>query len=167
MKLIVFVLMFVPFGAFSQLVVKENLTKKATMYYDFDRIHPESTGSYYKDFLGETTFKHGKWVYFDKAGLIIEERNYYKGQLHGAVKAYYSSGKSRQEGYFKLDEQDSIYREWYENGNISLEGSYFRNKPSGTWTYYYQNGKQKLLEEVVDTINYVLHYRCCERMVQL
>jgi len=158
MKLILFLILFCPFLSFSQIIVKENLTKKTTLYYDFNRLYPESTGAYYKDFLGETTMKHGKWVYFDKAGAIIEERNYYKGQLNGPVKAQYSNGKPRQEGYFKLGEQDSVYREWNEDGKLSIEGSYFQDKPSGTWTYYYSNGKQKLIEEFIDTIDYVRAY---------
>lgn len=156
MKLLVFLLLaIVPLRFFAQVVVKDNLTKKKTFYYDSNKLQPESSGCFYMDFLGETTEKHGKWTYYDKAGNVIEVRNYYRGKLHGAVLAYYSSGTKRQEGYFKLDEQDSVYREWYENGKMSIDGTYFHNQPKGTWNYFYTDGKQKMVEEIIDTVSYI------------
>ena len=43
------------------------------------------SGSYYKDEVDETTDKHGKWLYYDRLGVLEEERNYYKEMLHGKV----------------------------------------------------------------------------------
>lgn len=148
-------LIFFSFDATTQIVVKENLSKKKSFYHDFARTNLESIGSYYIDFLGESTEKHGKWLYYDKAGELIEERNYYRGKLNGKVKGFYPNGKPRQEGYFKLDVQDSVYREWYENGKLNKEGFYFKDLPSRKWTYYYLTGKEKLIEEIIDTVTYV------------
>lgn len=158
MKLLIFLFCCTAFTSFTQIVVKENLTKKKVYHYDFEKTQIESTGSYYVDFLGETTEKHGKWLYYDKGGSIAEERNYYKGKLQGPVKAFYSNGKKRQEAYFKLDQQDSISREWYENGQLSIEGYYFKNKPAGKWNYFYQTGKKKMEEEIIDSTSYVRNF---------
>jgi len=158
MKFLLFFLLFLPAAVQAQIVHKENLTKKVTLYYDLHSAQPESRGAYYKDLLGETTEKHGKWQYFDKGGILIEERTYYRGKIHGPVLAWYSNGKQRQEGYFKLDIQDSIYREWSEIGKPSIEGAYFKGNPSGRWTYYYIDGREKMVEEIIDTVNYVREF---------
>lgn len=156
MKLVfVFGFLFVCSHLFGQTIRKENLTKKETVYYDFEKKHPESVGAYYKDPLGETRDKHGKWLHYDKAGVLIEERNYFRGKLSGPVKAYYSNGKLKQEGYFKLDVQDSIYREWTESGKLQVEGMYVKGSPAKTWRYFYLDGREKSVEEIVDSTHYL------------
>jgi antitoxin component YwqK of YwqJK toxin-antitoxin module len=136
--------------SFSQEVKKENLTKKVTLYYDFDKTQPQATGFYYKDELGETTEKHGKWKYFDRFGSVEEEREYYRDMLYGKVMTYYSNRKPKVEGYFKFNKQDSISREWYENGKLKVEGEYKREKAAGKWTYYYFDGKLKSEQSIYD-----------------
>jgi antitoxin component YwqK of YwqJK toxin-antitoxin module len=135
------------FSVHSQEVLKENQTKKVTLYWDFNKTQVQSTGHYYKDELGETTDKHGKWLYFDRLGNLQEERNFYKDMLHGKVLAYHAKDKLKQEGYFYLNRQDSIYREWHENGKLSIEGVYKMNDPIGMWKYFYFDGREKAIEE--------------------
>lgn len=146
------------FTAFGQEIRKENLTKKKSNYYDFEKTKLESIGSYYVDPLGETTEKHGKWNYFNEKGDLIEERNYYRGKLNGAVKANFGNGKPKQEGYFILDQQDSISREWYETGQLNVEGYYKNGKPVGNWTYYYLSGKKKSEEEIIANQSYIRNF---------
>ena len=107
----------VVFAAHSQTVLKENLSVKHNEYWDFNRTQLQSTGCFYKDEVEETTQKHGKWLYYDRLGVLEEERNYYKDLLHGKAVLYYPNKKLKQEGYFFLDHQDSIYREWNETAN--------------------------------------------------
>jgi len=144
--------------AFSQVVLKENLTKKESLYWDFNKTQLQSTGCYYKDEVDETTEKHGKWLYYDRLGILEEERNYYKDMLHGKVALFYSNKKLKQEGYFYLDRQDSIYREWYENGKLSVEGQYNMNEPVGKWAYYDLDGREKSIEELIDSVNYLISF---------
>src|SRR4051794_12412264 len=110
MKFVFILFSLFSFAAFGQVILKENLTPKVKNYYDFQKMQLESVGSYYKDPLGETRDKHGKWIYYDRFGTQIEERNYFRGKLHGRVLATYSNSKNKQEGYFKLGQQDSVYR---------------------------------------------------------
>ena len=134
MKNILFILLILcAFIAKAQIVKKENLTEKDKLYWDFKKTKLQSTGAYYKDILGETRDKHGKWEYFNEFGDNEEIRNYYREKLHGQVFLKYANGKPRQEGYFKLDKQDSIYREWVENGTLIVEGKYKNGKPFGIW----------------------------------
>ena len=128
-----------------QEILKENLTKKTIYYHDFLKTKPQSMGSFYKDVLGETNLKHGKWEYFDENEKKIEIRNYYKDKLNGKIALYYPNGFQRQEGYFIFDVQDSIYREWNENGKLTLE-------------LFYNDGRQEINEEYIDSIKYVWNF---------
>jgi len=140
------------FTAKTQIVFKENLTEKDKLYWDFKKTKIQSTGSYYKDILGETRDKHGKWEFYNEFGDIEEIRNYYREKLNGQVFLKFANGKPRQEGYFKLDKQDSIYREWVENGTLVVEGKYKNGKPFGIWRKYYMDGKEQSVEEYLDTL---------------
>ncbi len=133
-------------------VLKENLTKKETLYYDFNKSKIQSVGAYYTDKLGPTTMKHGKWIYYDRDGKIEEERDYYKDLLHGKAILYYPNSRPKQEGYFYLNHPDSIYREWNETGRLATEGTYSYGKPYGKWKYYYLDGRIKSEEIAKDTV---------------
>ncbi len=151
-------LLILPNLLFSQEVLKENLTKKVTLYWDFNRTQPQAVGSYYKDKLDETTEKHGKWLYYDRMGVLEEERNYYKDMLQGKVVLYYPNKKIKQEGYFYLNRQDSIYKEWNESGKLVVKGHYKMNQPIGKWSYFYADGRQKSEEEVIQGVNHLVSF---------
>ena len=95
-RIVLFLLVFQ--SAFSQIdekqkykVLKENLTKKESLYWDYNKSKIQSVGAYYTDKLGATTMKHGKWLYYDRDGKIEEERDYYKDMLHGKVLLRYAN----------------------------------------------------------------------------
>jgi len=155
LRIFLCLLMLSSFSIFGQVVLKENLTKKKTTYWDFNKTKKQSVGAYYKDQLGETDKQHGKWEYFDQFGNLQEVRNYYRGKLNGAVILKYGNGKMKQEGYFKNDKLDSIYREWNELGFLVLEGNYENNKQKGIWKSFYNDGRPKMTEEVIDSSRYV------------
>ena len=142
-------------GETEYVVLKENLTKKNSFFWDVNKSKLREIGSYYVDQQGETTLKHGKWKYYDRAGELEEERTYYKDMLHGAAIRYFPNGKPRQVGYFYLNQQDSTYTEWYETGKISVQGNYSFNKPKGEWIYYYRDGHKKSVEETRNSVNYL------------
>ena len=54
-----------------------------------------------------------------------------------------------------MDRQDSVYREWFENGKMSVEGMYKVNSPVGLWDYYYLSGMKKSTERVDGGTNYI------------
>jgi len=156
MKFLSIVLLIVPFLVFGQQnIKKENLTKPEFSYWDFSKKRIQSVGSFYKDQLGETKDKHGVWKFYDKFGILEEERNYQKGKLDGKVMQYFPNGKPRQEGYFKLNKQDSIYREWNETGLLAIEGRFELDIPKGIWKYFYIDGREKSHEERVDSVTYI------------
>src|SRR5210317_866280 len=106
--------------------------KMVKNFWDFEKRQIQSQGYYYGDqFYGETTMEHGLWRYWDKQGRLKEERNYFKGELHGEVIRYYASGQPLERGYCDHGSQDSIYTSWYENGKLKEEGNYSMNRPVG------------------------------------
>ncbi len=160
MKSIVFLLWVVllVFNLDAQEILKDNLTKPSTTYWDKEKTKIQSTGCYYKDYRGETFDKHGPWLYYDKNGVLEEEQNYFRGKLHGAVKMYYAKDKPRTEGYFKMGLQDSIYRAWHDNGKLREEGFYKNDKPIQEWKYFYNSGQLMLVEKYVDTVALVMEF---------
>ncbi len=149
----IFVVVQTAFNQDEYKVLKENLTKKESLFWDFNKTQIQSLGSYFVDNLGATSMKHGKWIYYDRDGKIEEERNYYRDMLHGKVILFYPNSKPKQEGYFYLNQPDSVYREWNETGKLATEGMYSYGKPFGKWTYYYLDGKIKSEEITKDSQN--------------
>lgn len=151
-------ILFVSAPNFAQQVLKENLSPKETLFWDYNKTQIQSSGFYFKDAIETTHQKHGKWTYYDRFGQLEEERNYYKDILHGKVLLYYPNKKLKQEGYFNLGRQDSIYKEYFENGKLSMEGHYKLNEPVGIWTYYYLDGRKKSVEELKGGQSYILSF---------
>ena len=146
------------FLAFSQEIKKEELTKIVNLYYDFNKSQPQASGYYYKDNLGETTEKHGRWKYFDRYGVLEEVRHYYRDALYGQVLVYYPNKKLKREGYFVYDKQDSVFREWNESGILTVEGYYSLDQPLGVWKYFYLDGRLKSLEKMENGKNLVQEF---------
>lgn len=153
--ILILMLIFSTFQLSAQKIKKENLTKRQYFYYDAAKLQVESEGCYFKDPLGETTQRHGKWKFYGREGELIEERNYFKNTLHGQVIAYFPNRAKQTEGYFKNDIQDSIYREWDETGVLRQQGFYTGGFPTGKWDYHYRSGQQKMQEEIIDGTSYV------------
>ena len=159
MKAICFLLALITVSTtFSQEVFKRNLTKRTSYYYDLNRSKIESVGSFYKDDLGETQTKHGQWKYYDKAGKLSEIMNYYKGELHGIVTVYFPNGKKQSEGFFVMGAQDSTYTEWYETSFVKTKGNYDLDQPIGLWEYFYLDGREKMIEEIIDSVSYLRQF---------
>ena len=145
-----------PFILSAQREIKtENLSKKDVIYWDFNKTKVQSAGCYYVDGRGDSKEKHGKWAYYDKLGVLQEERNYFRERLDGKVVLYYPNGKLKQEGYFKMDRQDSVFREWNETGLLSREGMFEMGRPKGIWKNYYLDGRERSLEEELDSVTYI------------
>lgn len=115
--------------------------------------------------------RHGPYVRYDSTGrVLLEEANYRHGQLDGAYKLYYPSGRLQEEATYKDGKLEGVrklyyeggglqieehyldglfegpYRTYYENGQVDQEGQYVNNEMTGEWKRYYPSGR---LMEVV------------------
>jgi len=142
----------------AQEILKENLSKPVLTFWDYENKKIQSEGSYFVDYRGISTEKHGEWKYFDKYGNLEEVQNYYRNKLHGAVWQFYSKDIPKSEGYFKMGLQDSVFRSWHDNGKLMIEGNYRSDLPFATWDYFYDSGDTMLIEKYLDTIPLVWAY---------
>ncbi len=76
------------------------------------------TGSYVDKYTtGITKFvgfyrqgkRHGQWMSFFPTGIAWSEMHYDKGLRQGPNMVYYESGKLRYSGFYKNDQQDSVW----------------------------------------------------------
>lgn len=142
----------------AQLILKENLSKKQSTYWDFQQKQLLSVGSFFKDDKEVTTDKHGQWLFYDRLGNLEEERNFFRGKVHGKVMTYLPGKQPQNEGYFYLGLQDSVYREWNDQGKLVLEGWYDLGVAIGEWKYFYPNGRSKSVEEITEKTNKIVSF---------
>jgi antitoxin component YwqK of YwqJK toxin-antitoxin module len=151
-KAFAILLLLLPCFSFSQLIQEENLTDLDVFYWDASNKKEQSKGHYYKDVFQTTVEKHGQWLYYNEDGSLEEERNYYRDLLQGKTELYYPNKQKKQEGYFYLDSQDSIYREWNEAGILLQEGYYYIGSKVGEWKAFYDDGQPKSITYYDDTL---------------
>ena len=149
-----FLLLF--FNGNSQTRKELNLSKRQSFYYNpATRTQIESHGYYYSDDLGETTERHGKWSFFNREGILVEERKYDRNKLNGEVIKYYGKEKIRSIGYFNQDQQDSVFIDFSLTGDTTQIGYFNLGEPTGEWRYFYTDGTLKMIEEIIQDTSYV------------
>jgi len=142
----------------AQQVLEENLHGPVMEHWDKEKTKVASVGFYYKSGKQKTKEKHGKWEYYSAIGKLEEVRNFYRDYLYGAALLYFPNGQLKQEGYFKYGIQDSVYREWNEEGLLMVEGYYRNDRQTDTWRNFYPNGKEKSVEDFVKNRVYLLDF---------
>jgi antitoxin component YwqK of YwqJK toxin-antitoxin module len=70
--------------------------------------------------------RHGQWMAFYPNGTAWSEMHYEKGLRHGLNIAYFENGKKRYEGFYKNDQQDSVWTYYDSTGRLA-EKVLFRN----------------------------------------
>ena len=142
-SLLVLFLFFFSFKtALTQKVNPENQTEMVRLYWDAQKKHLSSKGSYYTDnLIGNTKEKHGKWKFYDFNGVLTEERNYFRDRIHGKQLTFYKDKKIKSEAFFKFNVPDSSFKEWGENDSITIEGNYTLGSPDGDWKYFFNDGR--------------------------
>lgn len=82
--------------------------------------------------------------YYDTSGTAtVKDGN-------GSIMQKYTSGKPKEEAYYKNGVKDGIFKEWNANGTIKTEGEYQDGKMHGKWTYHYFVTKQ---------VNQIVNYK--------
>lgn len=89
--------------------------------------------------------KQGLWVKFvpgDKTK-ILEEGTYKDNKKEGIWKEYYSNGNTKSEITYVNNKPDGYAKLYYESGKLSEEGNWKGVKWVGNYKYYHENGKPK------------------------
>lgn len=97
----------------------------------------EYTGSYVDKYpSGITKFvgfyrqgkRHGQWMSFFPNGIAWSEMHYDKGLRQGPNLVYFETGKMRYSGFYKNDQQDSVWSYFDSTGKIQKKIIYKLNK---------------------------------------
>jgi antitoxin component YwqK of YwqJK toxin-antitoxin module len=72
--------------------------------------------------------RHGQWMSFYPDGVLWSELHYEKGLRHGPNITYYTNGKKRYEGFYRDDQQDSLWTYYDTSGVVVEKVRYARNK---------------------------------------
>ena len=112
-------------------------------------ISVNSVAQNFKIFNGDTinriddnNLKQGMWVVFNNdTGKKIDEGIYKNNKKNGIWKKYYKSGTIKSEITYLNNIPNGYAKFYYKNGNISEEGMWKINKWTGNYKYYFENGK--------------------------
>ncbi len=93
----------------------------------------------------------GEWKVFSaETGILLEERTYLDGKLHGPYKTYYLDGAvSLEQNYVdgKLNGRSTSY---YPKNVMSSTGNYLKGRRTGSWDFYDTKGKVRSTVEYQD-----------------
>jgi antitoxin component YwqK of YwqJK toxin-antitoxin module len=144
---------------FAQKILPENLSKKTKIYWDANKKHLHSTGSYYVDEINpETTEKHGKWLFYSLDGVLEEERFFYRNRQHGKQTVFFPNKTIKEIYYSRFNVPDSMYKAYNEKGVLLIQGNYQLGSPDGKWLFFYQDSSIWKTEFTSNDTTYLLDY---------
>ena len=91
-------------------------------------------GYYYKG------TKHGKWMEFDKKGIVLEKVKYDLGLPEESKITYHDAGQKKVKEIIPImhGRIQGTYYKFYENGVTEVQGKYDNNEPVGLWRHWYE-----------------------------
>jgi antitoxin component YwqK of YwqJK toxin-antitoxin module len=84
--------------------------------------------------------KHGKFVYFNRAGDTTLFENYSHDQLQGTKRIFFSNGKIKRAMNYTKGNFDGNFTSYNKDGKIIEKLSFKNGKKDGMLTYYYDDG---------------------------
>ncbi len=111
--------------------------------------------SYYHDgnikelyFIDDDSLKHGKYLHYNRKGIIIEEKEYEHGKLNGEFLERDNKGNILRKYHFNNGMKDGEFWEYFNDGRVEVHG--FAKKD--TVEYYYKYDKNGTLIDVNRTV---------------
>ena len=84
--------------------------------------------------------KHGKWVEYDKRGVVLEKVKYDLGFPEESKIVYYDAGQKKVKEIIPImhGRIQGTYYKFHENGATEIQGKYENNKPVGLWRHWFE-----------------------------
>lgn len=109
----------------------------------------ELQGSDTINYTDANGLKQKHWIFYGKDKKLpgykesdkVEEGPYLDSKKVGLWKAYFVSGKLKNELTFNNNRPSGYAKMYYENGNLAEEGLWENNRWVGQYKYYYDNGQ--------------------------
>ncbi len=137
---------------------------KITCLFDQGSKHGLYTAKFESDQTYETGYynegyKDGQWCRFFENGDTAHIENWSNGAFFGLQKYYHPNKQIKESviynkywdarGCSPCSKKDSIYLEWYDDGQIAVQGYYSHGLKNGEWQSFYKNGDLKTRENWV------------------
>ena len=83
--------------------------------------------------------KHGRWMSYDRNGILVDKRKYYKGWPRESMVSYYDSERTKPKEVIPVvyGKKEGNYYYFFENGSIAVQGRYENDAKVGKWIEYY------------------------------
>ena len=90
--------------------------------------------------------KHGRNVYYDGQGGVVEEGYFENGVQIGMWTSWHRPGVKAQEGEYSNGKEHGLWRYWRSDGSLEAEGTWENGKVHGLWKEYSPTGEIALGE---------------------
>jgi antitoxin component YwqK of YwqJK toxin-antitoxin module len=87
--------------------------------------------------------KEGREVKTSPKGVVLEEADYFAGQLEGNRIIYTAKGDTQIVETYRHGLFEGPYRLYYPSGKLKMKGQYVANNMDGIWYQYYEGGSVK------------------------
>ena len=121
------------YGKSDSMVVAKRYTRNGSLI---------STGAYL--YRGDSLLRHGKFEFFVRDSIKIEEGMFHKDEREGEWKEYFDSGLKKTLVNYLSGKRNGKAYAWYENGRIKIEGYFTDGKRNGMFTRFDSAGKPSL-----------------------
>ena len=83
--------------------------------------------------------KNGRWTKYNKDGILLDKRKYYKGWPKESLVKFYDSDSKKLKEIIPIvfGQKDGEYYYFYENGMMAIKGEYKEDAKVGRWTEFY------------------------------
>jgi antitoxin component YwqK of YwqJK toxin-antitoxin module len=97
------------------------------------------------------SLKDSTWLYYSYYDhSLTASESYNKGDRHGMMISYYSSGDISEKLEWKNDQRDGKWEQYYKGGVLKMKGNYSGNKLDGDFFVYDEKGKPYLKGRYID-----------------
>lgn len=83
--------------------------------------------------------KHGRWMYYDNNGILLNKEIYFKGWHKESEITYYGQDRQKIKEVVPVQygEKEGEYYYFYPDGQMAVKGQYHFDHKVGTWIEYY------------------------------
>ena len=89
--------------------------------------------------------KHGRWMRFDKNGILLDKLVYFKGWPIDSKITYHDAERTKVKEVIPIEygEKEGTYLYFHENGQLAVQGEYRFDQKVGKWTEFYDNRRRR------------------------
>ncbi|MFQ3215143.1 MAG: antitoxin component YwqK of YwqJK toxin-antitoxin module [Marivirga sp.] len=89
--------------------------------------------------------KHGRWMRFDKNGILLDKLVYFKGWPIESEITYYDQERAQVKEVIPIEygEKEGTYLFFHKNGQIAVQGEFRFDNKVGLWVEFYDNRRRR------------------------